>query len=386
MRHDFAKRLEAVEESATVRITQIAKELKAKGEDVIALAAGEPDFPTPAPIVEAAKQALDKGDTKYAPSFGYQSLRTAVAEWLKKRYGSPATAENVLITPTKHAVFMSVFALVDPGDEVAIPDPGWVTYEACVGLAGGKVKRYACPDGKFIDIESLKKAVTKKTKLVIMGSPSNPTGMVATKAEAKAVSDIVSDSSSYLLSDEIYECLVYDGEHTAMATLPGMFDRTITVSGFSKTWSMTGWRCGWLVAPKEIVAAANKLQQATLTCVPGFVQRAAERALKEEASVEMMRGEFMRRRDLVLSLLAKIPSVKCPRPTGAFYVFPSYSAPGLSSVEVAERLLAEAKVAVTPGAAFGPGGERHLRISYAASEKDISRGIARIDNWFTKLR
>jgi aspartate aminotransferase len=382
--HSLAKRLEAAEESATVRISQIAKELKAKGEDVVALAAGEPDFPTPAPIVEAAKQALDKGDTKYAPSFGYPSLRAGVAEWLEKRYGSPARAENVLITPTKHAVFMTVFSLLDPGDEVAIPDPGWVTYEACVGLAGGKVKRYACPDGKFIDVESLKNAVSKRTKLVIMGSPSNPTGMVASKAEAKAVADIVSDSSSYLLSDEIYECLVYEGAHTAMATLPGMWDRTVTVSGFSKTWSMTGWRVGWLVAPKEIVAAANKVQQATLTCVPGFVQRAAERALKEELTVETMRRAFLKRRDLVLSLLSGIKGLECPKPTGAFYVFPSYSSPKLASVEVAERLLTEAKVAITPGAAFGPGGEGHLRISYAASEEDLRRGCARLAEWFAK--
>src|SRR6267378_6367372 len=351
----FAKRVRSIESSPTVHIGDLIAEMQARGDKVLSLAIGEPDFPTPAHIVDAAKKALDADFTKYTPAPGIRELREAVAEKSQKENRIPAKPENVLVAPTKHTLFMTCMALLDSGDEAIIPDPGWVSYAPMVTLAGARPVpvRAADEEGFVPSADAVADAITSHTRILMLNSPSNPAGSVYSRAETKALADLAVDRDLILVSDEIYEKILYEGEHVSPACLDGMFDRTVTVNGFSKTYSMTGWRLGWLVAPTPLFKEISKVQEHTITCATAFAQKAGVAALRGPTKpLEAMVKEFRSRRDLVLSELAKIDRVACGRPAGAFYVFPKVDT-SLRSSELSERILTEASVAVTPGSAFG---------------------------------
>jgi aspartate aminotransferase len=384
----FARRVRSIESSPTVHIGDLIAEMRARGEKVLSLAIGEPDFPTPTHIVEAAKKALDEGYTKYTPSPGIRELREAIAEKSQKENRIPAKPENVLVAPTKHTLFMTCMALLDNGDEAIIPDPGWVSYAPMVTLAGARPVpvRAADEEGFVPTADVVADAVTSHTRVLMLNSPSNPAGSVYSRDEMKALADLAVDRDLILVSDEIYEKILYEGEHVSPASLNGMFDRTVTVNGFSKTYSMTGWRLGWLVAPTPLFKEISKVQEHTITCATAFAQKAGVAALRgPTAPLEAMVKEFRARREIVLKALAKIEAASTSRPGGAFYAFPKIDA-AIDSSGLSERILKEASVAVTPGSAFGAAGEGHLRISYAASRETIVEGLRRIGEVVAGLR
>jgi len=383
----FAKRVLSIESSPTVRISDLVTEMRARGEKVVSLAIGEPDFPTPAHIVEAAKKALDDGYTKYTPAPGIKELREAIAEKSQKENKIPAKPENVIVAPTKHTLFLTCMALLDRGDEALIPDPGWVSYGPMVTLAGAKPVpvRAADEDGFVPSAETVARAITPRTRLLMLNSPSNPGGSVYPRDAMRALADLAADRDLIVVSDEIYEKILYDGEHVSPASLDGMFDRTVTVHGFSKTYAMTGWRLGWLVAPTPLFKQIVKVQEHTITCATAFAQKAGVAALRgPTAPLEAMVAEFRARRDLAMKEVAKIDRLSTDRPSGAFYVFPKVDV-RLDSATLCERILKEASVAVTPGSAFGEAGEGHIRISYAASRETIQEGVRRIGEVLAKL-
>lgn len=382
-----SRRLGSVTESGTVRISNIVSKLRQEGIDVLSLSMGEPDFPTPDNITKACVAALNEHFTHYTPSAGIPELRKAVAAKSVKDNGIRCSENNVLITPTKQAIFMTMFAMLDEGDEAIIPDPTWGTFDACVRLAGA-TPRYLklIPEEEYrITPERIAELITKKTKLILINSPSNPCGAVLTKKDIQGIADLAMDHDLLVFSDEVYEKIIYDGAmHHSIASLDGMFDRTITTNGLSKTYAMTGWRIGWIVAPVEVVKEINKLQTHSLTCVTSFVQKAAVEALTgPQESVGKMVNEFHTRRDLMYGLMKEIPSLRCPRPKGAFYVFPKYDF-NMRSDDLAAYLLEKAHVAITPGSAFGPSGEGHLRLSYAASKEVITEAMGRIGEALAK--
>lgn len=383
----FAKRVLSIESSPTVRISDMISEMKGRGEKVLSLAIGEPDFPTPAHIVDAAKKALDADFTKYTPAAGIKELREAIAEKSRRENHIPAGPENVLVAPTKHTLFMTCMALLDSVDEAIIPDPGWVSYAPMVTLAGARPVpvRAADEDGFVPSADAVGEAITPRTRLLLLNSPSNPAGAAYSRGQTKALADLAFDHDLIVVSDEIYEKILYDGEHVSPAALDGMFDRTVTVNGFSKTYSMTGWRLGWLVAPPPLFKEISKVQEHTITCATAFAQKAGVEALKgPTAPLEAMLKEFRSRRDLVLKELEKVDRAATFRPSGAFYVFPKIDSPH-DSAALSERILKEASVAVTPGSAFGFAGEGHIRISYAASRDTIQEGIRRFAEVLERL-
>lgn len=375
-----SKRLQEIPPSGTVAISNLVSKMKAEGADIVSFSMGEPDFSTPSNIADACVESLRSGFTHYTPSTGIPELRKAVADYSRSKNGIPCDASNVLITPTKQALFMIALAYLDPGDEVLLPDPSWVSYEAHIRMTGA-VPKYVTTsfdDGFVIDPEKVEAAATSKIKMVVINSPSNPTGCVQPESTIKGIADICVDRDIYALSDEIYENVIYGGKHVSIASMPGMFDRTITVSGLSKTYAMTGWRLGWAIAPAQDIAAINKLQSHSITCCTSFTQPAAVEAITgPQEEKDRMVETFRKRRDLALDLISEIPQLECNVPEGAFYLFPRCSV-DMPSNELAERLLKEAKVAVTPGRAFGPAGEGFFRISYATGEDQIREGLSRI--------
>ena len=375
-----SQRLQSIPASGTIAISNLVSQMKADGVDIISFSMGEPDFTTPSNVIDAACDSLHNGFTHYTPSTGIPELRKAVADYTRKNDGVPCQASNVLITPAKQAIFLTCLAYIDPGDEVILPDPSWVSYEACVRLAGG-VPVYIptrFEDEFVVDPALIEAAVTPRTRMIILNTPTNPTGCVIPKETLKQIADIALRHNIKVMSDEIYSAIVYEGEHTSIASLPGMFDNTIIISGLSKTFAMTGWRLGWAIAPEEDIKNINKLQSHSISCAVSFVQQAAVEALTgpQDSKYEMIKA-FKKRRDLALDLIRDIPGMECNTPKGAFYLFPKYNK-DIPSAKMAEILLKEGHVAVTPGTAFGPCGEGFFRISYAASEDQIQEGIARI--------
>ncbi|MDG6220894.1 MAG: pyridoxal phosphate-dependent aminotransferase [Candidatus Thermoplasmatota archaeon] len=369
--------------SGTMEIARETAKLRKQGREILSLSLGEPDFDTPTHIVEAAKESLAAGETHYSPAMGIPALREAIAEKSMEENGISCTPDNVMVAPTKHALFLATAALVDEGDEILISNPAWVSYIPQVMFTGGKPVLFNLGDGFSIEQERIQQAITPKTKAIIINSPSNPMGTVCSINELKMVADLAKDHDLWVITDEIYEKLVYEGKHVSIASLEGMAERTITLSGFSKSYAMTGWRLGWAVAPEEVLAGMLKLQEHTLTCSPVFVQKAGIAALKgpKEPLMKMLET-FRERRKLVISLLENIPGVTLEKPMGAFYAFFRYGK-DLSSQEMAKKILHEGGVAVTPGSAFGMGGEGYLRASYAASDERIRRAISGIEKVLT---
>ncbi|MBW4676636.1 MAG: pyridoxal phosphate-dependent aminotransferase [Desmonostoc geniculatum HA4340-LM1] len=385
----LAARVSQVTPSLTLAIAAKAKALKAEGIDVCSFSAGEPDFDTPAHIKAAAAKALDEGKTKYGVAAGEPKLREAIARKLKTDNGLDYKSENVIVTNGgKHSLYNLIVALIDPGDEVIIPAPYWLSYPEMVTLVGGVsvIVPTDATTGYKITPDQLRKAITPKTKLFILNSPSNPTGMVYTPDEIKALAEVIVDADILVVSDEIYEKILYDGaEHISIGSLgKEIFDRTLISNGFAKAYSMTGWRLGYLAGPVEIIKAASTIQGHSTSNVCTFAQYGAIAALESpQDCVEEMRQAFAKRRQVMLDRLNAIPGLSTAKPDGAFYLFPDISKTGLKSLEFCDALLEEHQVAVIPGIAFGA--DDNIRLSYATDLATIEKGMDRLEK-FVKSR
>lgn len=381
----LAARVSQVTPSITLAIAAKAKALKAEGIDVCSFSAGEPDFDTPAHIKAAAVKALDEGKTKYGAAAGEPKLREAIAHKLKIDNGLDYKSENVIVTNGgKHSLYNLMVALIDPGDEVIIPAPYWLSYPEMVTLVGGVpvIVQTDATTGYKITPAQLKKAITPKTKLFVLNSPSNPTGMVYTPDEIKALAQVIVDADIFVVSDEIYEKILYDGaEHISIGSLgKEIFNRTLISNGFAKAYSMTGWRLGYLAGPVEIIKAANTIQGHSTSNVCTFAQYGAIAALQSEQDcVEEMRQAFAKRRQVMLDRLNAISGLSTAKPDGAFYLFPDISKTGLKSLEFCDALLEEHQVAVIPGIAFGA--DHNIRLSYATDMTTIEKGLDRLDKF-----
>jgi len=389
VRMKLAARVSQVTPSLTLAIAAKAKAMKAEGIDVCSFSAGEPDFDTPAHIKTAAVKALDEGKTKYGAAAGEPKLREAIAHKLKIDNGLDYKSENVLVSNGgKHSLYNLIVALIDPGDQVIIPAPYWLSYPEMVTLVGGVsvIVPTDATTGYKITPEQLRKAITPKTKLFILNSPSNPTGMVYTPDEIKALAKVIVDADILVVSDEIYEKILYDGaEHISIGSLgKEIFDRTLISNGFAKAYSMTGWRLGYLAGPVEIIKAASTIQGHSTSNVCTFAQYGAIAALQSpQDCVEEMRQAFAKRRQVMLERLNAIPGLSTASPDGAFYLFPDISKTGLKSLEFSDALLEEHQVAVIPGIAFGA--DDNIRLSYATDMATIEKGMDRLEK-FVKSR
>jgi len=388
----ISRRIAAIAESATLAVDGKAKALKAAGRPVIGFGAGEPDFPTPDYIVKAAADAAAKpANHRYTPTPGLPELRDAIVAKTLRDSNYVITADQVLVTNGgKQSVYQSFASIIDPGDEVILPSPFWTTYPECIKLAGGvSVEVFADESQNYlVTVEQLEAARTPKTKAILFCSPSNPTGSVYSAEQVKAIGEWALAHGIWVISDEIYEHLLYDGATAPSmpVVVPELADQTIIINGVAKTYAMTGWRVGWMIGPKDVIKAATNLQSHLTSNVSNVSQRAAIAALTGDlTAVHEMGVAFDRRRKLIVDLLNKIPGVTCPTPTGAFYVYPSVK--GVlgkeirgkrpqTSAELATLILDEVEVAAVPGEAFGPSG--YLRFSYALGDEDIVEGIGRV--------
>ena len=373
----ISSRVRHIPESATMKIADIAAKLRSEGQDIISFSLGEPDFETPENIKRAAKTALDRGETHYTQGSGIPELQEAIAEKLKNDNNLDVSPADVLVTTgAKQAIFEAICTLIDEGDEVLLLDPAWVSYSAIVKFAGGKPVMVPVSEQEGYVPVDLQSHMTRNTKLLILNSPCNPTGAVYGKNVIKAAAEAAEDHGVFVLSDEVYEKIIYGAKHHSIGSL--IPDRTITINGFSKAYAMTGWRLGYATAPAPILQGMLKIQQHSVSNATSFVQRAGVEALRgDQGAVRAMVVEFKKRRDIMIDALRKM-GIECAPPRGAFYAFAKVSQFG-NSVEVTEKLLRDALVAVTPGSAFGPNGEGYVRLSYATSRQNIEDGINRIE-------
>lgn len=395
----LSHRLESIEESATLAMAAKAREYKSRGIDVINLSLGEPDFKTPQHICDAAKKAIDEGKWfAYPPVAGYQDFREAVAAKYQKENKVPYKAENVVVSNgAKQSIANVMFSLVNPGDEVIVFSPYWVSYDAIVRLAEGVpvVIKGGLENDFKVTAEQLEKAITPKTKTIIFSSPCNPTGSVFSGKELQAIADVVlKHPGLMIIADEIYEHINFSGEQVSIASLPGMFDRTITVNGFAKGFAMTGWRIGYICAPKWIADGANKMQGQLTSANCSISQRAGLAAISGDITPTLkMVDEYRKRREIVYKLLKEIPGVKANYPQGAFYFFPDVSfffgkSDGQKTIKDADDLclylLEKAHVSLVPGGAFGD--PKCVRLSYAAAEKDLISALKNIKEVLAGLK
>jgi aspartate aminotransferase len=385
----LAERVSQVTPSITLAISAKAKAMKSEGIDVCSFSAGEPDFDTPAHIKAAAEKALEEGKTKYGPAAGEAQLRQAIAKKLRTENRLDYEPENVIVTNGgKHSLFNLMLALIEPGDEVIIPAPYWLSYPEMVTLAGGTSVIVQTDESTSYKItpQQLKAAITPKTKLFIINSPSNPTGMVYTPAELKALADIIVEADILVVSDEIYEKIIYDGtKQVSIGSVSDeIFVRTIISNGFAKGYSMTGWRLGYLAGPLDLIKATITIQSHSTSNVCTFAQFGAVAALEgPQDCVEEMRRAFAKRREVMYERLNAIPGLSCPKPDGAFYLLPDISKTGLKSLEFCDAFLQEHQVAVIPGIAFGS--DNTIRLSYATDMATIEKGMDRLEK-FVKSR
>jgi aspartate/methionine/tyrosine aminotransferase len=388
----ISARIAAIAESATLAVDGKAKALKAAGRPVIGFGAGEPDFPTPSYIVEAAAAATKVvANHRYTPTPGLPELRQAIVDKTKRDSNYDITVDQVLVTNGgKQAVYQAFATILDPNDEVILPSPFWTTYPEAIKLAGGKAVEVFADETQnyLVNVDQLEQARTGKTKALLFCSPSNPTGSVYSEEQVKAIGEWALKNNIWIIADEIYEHLLYDGAKAPSmpVVVPGLADQTIILNGVAKTYAMTGWRVGWMVGPKDVIKAATNLQSHLTSNVANVSQRAAIAALTGNLdAVHEMGVAFDRRRKLIVGLLNEIPGIECPTPQGAFYVYPSVKGVlgksirgkvANTSAELATIILDEVEVAAVPGEAFGPSG--YLRFSYATSDEDIVEGIGRI--------
>jgi aspartate aminotransferase len=389
-------RAQAVPDSATIAVTSRAKQLKAQGVDVVGFGAGEPDFDTPDYIKDAAIQAMRSGQTKYTPTSGIAELRAAIAEKLKRENSLTYTPEQVIVNlGAKHSVYEAMQAVLDEGDEVILPAPYWVTYPETIKLAGAvaRVVQTSPANDYKITPEQLGSAISNRTAMVVINSPNNPGGFTYSRAEQEALAKVLEGTDIIVLSDEIYERLVYNGtEFVSFAAISqDAYNRTLTINGFSKAFSMTGWRLGYTAGPVEVIKAMGRLQSHMTQNAVSFAQSAAVAAFNDrDGLVEKMRKEFERRGRLMAGRLNNIKGFRCPAPTGAFYCFPDVSAHFgrtiggtkiKGSMDFATALLEQAKVAVVPGLPFGC--DSNIRLSFACSIEQINKGLDRIEKWLS---
>ena len=359
-----------------------AREIERTGRDVVHLEIGEPDFPTAPHVAEAAFAAIRAGETGYCPAPGIAELREVAAAEIARTRGVPVAPEHVVVANgAKPFLLFAALATCEPGDEVVYPDPGFPIYESAIRFAGATPVPLVLRehDDFAFSVDELAARLTDRTKLVILNSPQNPTGGVLAREALAAAADVLRDSPAWVLSDEFYGRLLHEGAFASIATEPGMLERTIVLDSFSKTYAMTGWRCGYAAVPEPLVEPLTRFLVNATSCVPPFVQRAGVAALTgPQDGVERMRAEFRARRDLVVAGLAAMPGVTCRVPHGAFYAFPNVTGVPLPTEVLADRLLDEAGVALLSGTAFGAAGEGHLRLSYATSRERLAEGLARM--------
>jgi aspartate aminotransferase len=379
--------MDHVPTSATLGMAEIARRVEAQGKKLVHFELGEPDFTTSQNIIDAAHWSMEKGLTHYASSRGEQPLLEAIARHEAEFGVDCDPSKNIIVVPgSKFAIYALLRATIDPGDEVIVLTPSWPSYTDMVGVIGGRSVPVALTESLNLDEEALKRAITPRTRMLMINSPNNPTGAVFSARELKLLRDLAVDDDFLVMSDEIYKMMTYDAaKHISMASLPGMADRTVVVDGFSKTYAMTGWRIGYAVGNEKIISNMVKIQMNSTTCAVSFIQYAAVEALDgPQDSVHTMLMEYARRRKTAISLVNDLPNVKCVEPKGAFYLFPDVSSYGISDMEIAKGLL-ENGVSLTPGTPFGLGGKGHIRISYATGMDRIVEGMRRIKSYFESL-
>lgn len=379
----LATRMSRLGTETAFEVLAKAKKLEAAGKEIIHLEIGEPDFDTPSNIIEAGTEALRNGYTHYGPSPGFPELRKRIAEDVSVTRDIPVTADNIVVTPGgKPIMFFSIMALVERGDEVLYPNPGFPIYESMIEFVGGKAVPMQLHESKDfnVDVDEVAQSITAKTKMLILNSPNNPCGSVMSKEDMKAIADLAVKHDLIVLADEIYKRFLYEGDHHSVTQFPGMLERTIILDGFSKTYAMTGWRIGYGVMPEPLVEPISRLVTNSVSCTPSATQIAALESLNgsQEEAHGMVR-EFKSRRDIIVNGLNNIPGINCAKPKGAFYVFPNIQGTGISSREFADDLLSEGGVAALAGEAFGEYGKGFLRFSFANSAENIQNALGRID-------
>jgi len=390
---EIAERISSISVSSTLKVSADADRLRREGADVVDFGAGEPDFPTPQNIKQAAVDAISANFTKYTNAGGTPELRAAICERHKRDFGTNyTTAECMVTVGGKHAIFNLIQALINPGDEVIIPAPYWVTYKDVVNYAGGHCVFVDTDEANGFEVtaDMIERHLSPRTKLVIINSPNNPSGSVLDDAEFKKIFEVTSRRDVYLMTDECYCQFVYEGKPFSIASVPGAKDKVVVAGSLSKTYAMTGWRIGFALAPQEIIGAMMKLQSHSTSNPTSIAQKAAiEAMLGPQESVGEMLAEYRKRRDFVVARLQKIPGVKITMPKGAFYAYPNISVAFGSgrvktAMDFASELLAKSYVAVVPGEAFGT--NEHVRISYATSMQELERGLDRIEQFIDTLR
>lgn len=379
-----SSRFKNIKASSTVSLNNTFSQMKKAGEDAISFAAGEPDPTTPMDVVDYAFEMAKNGWTHYTPSSGIPELRREIAAKYSIMTGKDVKQEDVIVTPAKFALNMAIESVIEDGDNVLIQDPSFVSYQEMIKIAGGIPKYFQSKEDGSPDLDKLLENIDERTRMIILNSPENPNGWVASEHELKKLADIANDHNIYVLSDEIYEKIIFEGEHISILKFPGMEERTFVVNGFSKSHAMTGWRIGYLIAPHAYSHYIDSYQQHTITCASSVSQYAALRAIKNEDFPKHMNLVFKERRDILYDRLSKIDALKIVKPKGTFYMFPRLIN-GMTGEEVSDRLLKEKKILVTPGSQFGPSGNDRIRLSFALSNDDLLRGTERIIEFFDNI-
>ena len=384
----LARRMSRLGTETAFEVLNKARALERQGKSIIHLEIGEPDFDTPANVIEAAVDALHHGWTHYGPSAGLPELRQTIADYVGRTRGVKVTPEEVVVVPGgKPIIFFTILALIDEGDEVIYPNPGFPIYESMINYVGGRAIPIHLREERdfYLDVDELAALITDRTRLIILNSPQNPTGGVMQRKDVEQVAQIIGDRNILVLSDEIYSRLLFEGEHFSIMSVPGMQERTILLDGFSKTYAMTGWRMGYGVMRPDLAAHITRLATNSTSCTASFTQIAGIEALRgDQSSVDKMCGEFKRRRDVFVAGLNKIKGFSCRMPKGAFYVFPNITKTGWKSKPLADALLEQAGVAALSGTAFGDFGEGYLRFSVANSLENLQKALDRLDQWTRK--
>ncbi|HWF57040.1 MAG TPA: pyridoxal phosphate-dependent aminotransferase [Candidatus Dormibacteraeota bacterium] len=384
MNFRWAGRMSRLGTESAFEVLAHARRLEAEGRDVIHLEIGEPDYSTPQNIIDAATRALNDGATHYTPASGILAVREAIARYVTRRTAVPTAAENIVIVPgSKNILAFLLLAIIEPGDEVIVPDPGYPIYRSLVSFVGATpVSVPIRQSNDFrLDVEELRGLVTPRTRLLIVNTPANPTGGMLTREDCESIAELAVERDLVVLTDEIYGRLTYSGEHVSLYGLDGMAERTVLLDGVSKAWAMCGWRLGYGAMPVELARRMDTLMINSSSCAAAFTQLAAIEAFESEesdAAVEVMVADFKHRRDVVVDGLNRIPGITCRRPAGAFYAFPDITATGWDDRELRDALLDEVGVAVLAGSSFGPHGAGHIRLSYANSVVNLERALDRI--------